>query len=115
MNNSADIVVEKDIVSIVSALRAGGVETIGPCIVKAPCLSKEMGKVQDAVPHPSIRFHGGMETMLRAMPLALDVGLAVLNVGLYYSAGGGFMLGPWWEMTFTANVVWPMFASDLSA
>jgi hypothetical protein len=102
MNTSTDMVVDQDIGSVVSALRADGVETVGPRIAQ--------GKTPE---HPSIRFQGGMEILLRAMKLVQDLGLAVLNVGLYYSTGGSLMLGPWWEMTFTANVAWPMLTSDL--
>lgn len=104
MKRSSKIVVEKDIGSIVKALRADGVETIGPDtgMVNDPKASAA-DKAADAAKGLSIRFRGGMETMLKAMALAQNVGLAVLNVRLANYAGGGIMLSLWWEMTFKAH------------
>jgi hypothetical protein len=80
---------QTDFATVLSALREEGVEPVGPCTEEGA-----------AAWQPVIRFQGSMATLRTALVTVQKCGLDVTNIRLAYSIGSGFMMGPWWEMTF---------------
>jgi hypothetical protein len=75
---------------IVIAMHAAGVETFESC---------EGGRGH-AFPEPTVRFHGGTAEGFRALTIAIERGLPVLELRRTWPVIDFAPTGPWWEMTF---------------
>jgi hypothetical protein len=78
------------IAPFVDVLRGAGVETFESC----------EGGVGHCSPEPFVRFHGNKAAGFRALQVALDHALPVLDLQRYWSIIDGELTGPFWKMTF---------------
>jgi hypothetical protein len=74
----------------VEVLAANGVETFESC----------QGGEGHCMPEPTVRFHGAKPDGFRALAIALEHGLPVLDLRRYWPIIDGEPTGPYWEMTF---------------
>lgn len=74
----------------VAVLQQHGVETFESC----------EGGAGHAYPEPAARFHGNRAEGLRALALAVQAGLPVLELRRVWRMEDGDVNGPWWELTF---------------
>jgi hypothetical protein len=74
----------------VLALAAGGVETFESC----------HGGAGHAFPEPTVRFHGNKAEGYKALTVALQAGLPVVDLRRVWPIIDGEPTGPWWELTF---------------
>lgn len=74
----------------VHALAAGGIETFESC----------EGGPGHAFPEPTVRFHGDSAEGYRALAVALQSGLRVLELRRTWPVIDGALTGPYWELTF---------------
>jgi hypothetical protein len=75
----------------VRVLWSNGVETTESC---------EGGRGH-AFSEPTVRFHGGQAEGFRALGIALQNGLKVVELRRYWSVRDGEPVGPHWEMIFS--------------
>lgn len=75
-------------------LRDGGVETFESC----------EGGEGHAFLEPTVRFHGHRSEGLRALSVALQAGLQVLELRRVWPVLDGEVTGPCWELTFAPNM-----------
>ena len=78
------------IVTAVTALAAGGVETFESC----------QGGDGHAYAEPTVRFHGDAHEGYRAVAVALQAKLPVQDLRRVWPVVGDELTGPWWELTF---------------
>jgi hypothetical protein len=81
---------DPEIKPYVEVLIAAGVETFESC----------QGGEGHSMPEPTVRFHGEKPDGFRALAIALENGLPVLDLRRYWSIVDGEPTGPYWEMTF---------------
>lgn len=74
----------------VQVLVEGGIETFESC----------EGGSGHAFPEPTVRFHGDSAEGYRALAVALQGGLGVLDLRRVWPVIDGEPTGPWWELTF---------------
>lgn len=74
----------------VDVLAAGGVDTFESC----------EGGEGHAMPEPTVRFHGAKPDGFRALAIALENDLPVLDLRRYWALIDGEPTGPYWELTF---------------
>jgi hypothetical protein len=74
----------------VETLRASGVETFESC----------EGGEGHSMPEPTVRFHGQRGEGFRALAIALEHALPVLDLRRYWAIIDGEPTGPYWELTF---------------
>ena len=53
-----------------------------------------------SMPEPTVRFHGEHSEGFRALAIALQRGLPVLDLRRYWAIIDGEPTGPYWELTF---------------
>jgi len=87
---SEDPQIDHGIVPYVAVLRAAGIETFESC----------QGGEGHAYPDPTIRFHGDRSEGFRALAVAMQSGLPVLELRRVWPVNDGEPTGPWWELTF---------------
>lgn len=75
---------------IVRTLVDAGIETFESC----------QGGAGHAYPEPTVRFHGDRSEGFRALAVALQHGLRVLDLRRIWSIQDGEPNGPYWEITF---------------
>jgi hypothetical protein len=78
----------------VHALADGGVETFESC----------QGGPGHAFPEPTVRFHGDTAEGYKALAVALQAGLSVMDLRRVWPVIDGEPTGPWWELTFRTTV-----------
>jgi len=78
------------IAEAVAALYAAGVETFESC----------EGGEGHAYAEPTVRFHGDLAEGLRALAVALDAHLPVMELRRTWPVIEGEPTGPWWELVF---------------
>jgi hypothetical protein len=78
----------------VMCLIRNGIETFESC----------EGGPGHCFPEPTIRFEGDAPEGFRALSVALSFGLPVFRLRRTWGVSEGYPHGPWWEMTFRANV-----------
>jgi hypothetical protein len=88
-----DYPIDVGIASAVSTLRAGGIETFESC----------EGGEGHAYPDPTVRFHGSQSEGFRALTVALENGLPVMELRRVWPVLDHEPTGPWWEMTFATK------------
>jgi hypothetical protein len=81
---------DEGIVAAVRVLVAGGIETFESC----------QGGNGHAFPEPTVRFHGDSSQGYRALAVALQGGLSVLELRRVWPVIDFAPTGPWWELTF---------------
>ena len=81
---------DKGIEATVLALRAHGVETFESC----------EGGPGHAYPEPTVRFHGGKAEGYKAVAVAIESGLRVMELRRVWPVLDSELTGPWWELTF---------------
>ena len=74
----------------VDVLDAAGIETFESC----------EGGEGHSMPEPTVRFHGQRGEGFRALAVALEHGLPVLDLRRYWAIIEGEPTGPYWELTF---------------
>ena len=74
----------------VETLAAAGIETFESC----------EGGEGHSMPEPTVRFHGQRGEGFRALAVALEHGLPVLDLRRYWAIIEGEPTGPYWELTF---------------
>jgi hypothetical protein len=74
----------------VEVLIRAGVETFESC----------QGGAGHALPEPTVRFHGRKPDGLRALAVALENRLPVLELRRSWPLIDGELTGPYWEMVF---------------
>jgi hypothetical protein len=82
---------DKGIERAVLILRENGVETIESC----------EGGIGHAFIEPTVRFCGGKAEGYRALSVALQHGLRVVELRRVWPVLDLEPTGPWWELTFT--------------
>ncbi len=87
---SEDSQIDPGIVPYVAVLRSEGIETFESC----------QGGPGHAYPDPTIRFHGERSEGFRALAVAMQSGLPVLELRRIWPVNDGEPTGPWWELTF---------------
>lgn len=85
--------IDSGIAPFVKVLQEYGVETFESC----------EGGVGHCSAEPFVRFHGGSAAGWRALQVALDHGMPVLDLQRYWSLIDGEVTGPFWRMTFRAK------------
>lgn len=81
---------DKGIRREVEILRENGVETFESC----------EGGHGHPFPEPTVRFHGSLAEGFRALGIALQHGLRVLDLRRVWSVENNEPVGPHWEMIF---------------
>jgi len=81
---------DKGIEKAVLILRENGIETIESC----------QGGNGHAFSEPTVRFCGGKGEGYRALSIALDHGLKVVELRRVWPVLDYEPTGPWWELTF---------------
>ena len=84
---------DEGIAAYVDLLDAGGIETFESC----------EGGEGHAFPDPTVRFYGERSEGFRALAVALECGLPVLELRRYWQVLEGEPSGPNWEMTFRSK------------
>jgi hypothetical protein len=90
MNDHALNHLDKGIERAVLVLREGGVETIESC----------QGGNGHAFPEPTVRFVGEKSEGYRALAIALQNGLKVMELRRVWPVLDYEPTGPYWELTF---------------
>lgn len=85
-----DSPLDPGIYAAVEALRKAGIATFESC----------QGGQGHAYPEPTVRFHGGSEEGLRALSVAIESGLPVIDLRKVWPVIDNEPTGPWWELTF---------------
>ena len=85
-----DLPLDPGIRRAVLILRRGGVETFESCD----------GGPGHPYPEPTIRFHGTAWAGFKALAVAMEHGLPVLDLRRVWDIVDGAPTGPWWELTF---------------
>ena len=78
----------------VHALVDAGVETFESC----------EGGEGHAYPEPAVRFHGNRAEGLRALSVAIQAGLPVLELSRLWQVLDGEITGPYWQITLREKV-----------
>jgi hypothetical protein len=81
------------IAAYVDVLDAAGVETFESC----------EGGEGHAVPEPMVRFHGNGAEGFRALVVALNAGLPVVDLRRLWQVVDGEPCGPYWELSFRST------------
>lgn len=81
---------DEGVADIVLALMSEGVETFESC----------EGGEGHAFPVPTVRFHGQAHEGLRALSVAMRLGMPVSQLRRVYDVIDGEPTGPHWELTF---------------
>jgi hypothetical protein len=81
---------DRGIADAVRVLREADVETFESC----------EGGEGHAYPEPTVRFHGEAPEGLRALAVAMEAGLPVLELRRVWAIQDGEPNGPWWELVF---------------
>jgi hypothetical protein len=84
---------EPGIAEAVLVLQDGGIETFESC----------QGGIGHSYSEPTVRFHGGAGEGLRALGIALEAGLSVIELRKVWPVLDNEPTGPWWELTFSAT------------
>ena len=72
-------------------LRSQGIETFESC----------EGGEGHCSPDPFVKFHGTVWAGFRAFTIAMEYGLPVWRVQLFYDVVNGMLDGPYWQMLFS--------------
>lgn len=85
-----DSPLDPGIAHFVMTLTAGGIETFESC----------QGGEGHAYPEPTVRFHGDVAEGYRALAVAIQAGLPVMELRRVWPVIEQEPTGPWWELTF---------------
>jgi hypothetical protein len=88
--NGFSLPIDRGIAYAVKQLSDAGIETYESC----------EGGEGHAFTEPTIRFYGGKAEGYRAVGVALQLGLPVVELRRFWSVIEGEMTGPHWEMIF---------------
>lgn len=85
-----DSPLDKGIARYVHVLVTGGIDTFESC----------EGSEGHSFPEPTVRFHGGEGEGFRALGIAMESGLPVLELRRTWDVNPAGPVGPWWELVF---------------